>query len=90
VTIAGKCGVPATAKSVAVNLTAVAPTSLGNLRLFPAGTAVPNTSTVNYAAGQTRANNAVVALGSGGQLTVYSGQGLGTADFVLDVTGYFQ
>lgn len=89
-TIAGRCGVPATAKAVALNVTATASTAAGNLRVYPSGAALPNTSTVNYSAGQTRANNALVALGSAGQLNVCTSQATGSVEFVLDVTGYFE
>jgi Calx-beta domain len=39
--VAGLCGVPLTAKSVVVNITAVAPTDAGDLRLYPAGLPAP-------------------------------------------------
>ena len=54
---------------------------------------VTQISTVNWAAsGQTRANNAVLALDVGGAVTVRSqvSPGNGTVQFVLDVDGYFQ
>jgi hypothetical protein len=73
-----------------VNLTVTQPTAGGNLRLYPAGQAAPPTSTLNYAAGQTRANNAVVGLGSSGALAVRCSQVEGTTHAVLDVTGYFE
>jgi hypothetical protein len=58
--------------------------------VYPGGTALPLASTVSYRMGITRANNAVVSLGAGGDVTVYCGQGGGTADLVVDVNGYFQ
>lgn len=89
-TIAGRCFVPMTAKSVAVNITVTEPTSLGHLTLFPSGTTPPLASTINFQAGQTRANNAILPLGSGGTISVVSGQPTGTVHFILDVNGYFQ
>jgi hypothetical protein len=89
-TLAGRCGVPASATAVAVNLTVTQATSQGNLRLYPAGGPAPSTSTLNYAAGQTRANNAVVGLSPGGALAIRCNQGSGTAHAILDVTGYFE
>jgi hypothetical protein len=50
---------------------------------------VPTASTINYSAGLTRANNAIVPLGVSGDLAVYSGQGAGTVHVILDVNGYF-
>jgi hypothetical protein len=78
------------AKSVAVNVTVTEPASQGYLTLFPSGTTPPLASTINFRAGQTRANNAILPLGSGGTISVFSGQPTGTVHFILDVTGYFQ
>jgi hypothetical protein len=85
----GPCGVPATAQAVSLNITVTQPTQAGNVRLFPAGGAVPITSTLNYAAGQTRANNAVIGLGDGGELTVRCAPA-GSTHLILDVNGYFE
>jgi len=68
----------------------ISSTAPGNLRVYPGGTPVPASSTLNYAAGQTRANNATVSLGPAGDVAVYCGQAAGTADFILDVNGYFE
>jgi uncharacterized repeat protein (TIGR01451 family) len=87
--VAGKCEVPSSAKAVSLNLTGTASTAQGNLRLFPAGESTPLVSTLNYTAGLTRANNAVVALGPDGQISVLCSPS-GTTHVVLDVNGYFQ
>jgi Calx-beta domain len=88
--LAGRCGVPASARSVAVNLTVTGPTTRGNLRLYPADQALPSTSTLNYTPGLTRANNAVVALSPSGALAVRCSQASGSVHVILDVTGYFE
>lgn len=78
---------------MAVNATVAQPTRGGHLQIHPAGQPVPDTSTINFNAGQTRANNAVLTLGTSAGLTVvpavFSGSG-GTAHLVLDVVGYFE
>ena len=89
-TLAGTCDIPASARAVAVNLTVTGATAPGNLRLYPADQAVPSTSTLNYVAGQTRANNAIVGLSASGALAVRCSQATGTAHVILDVTGYFE
>lgn len=89
-TIVGACGIPATAKAISVNLAVTGSTGAGNLRLHPGGAAVPLAASINYAAGQTRANNSVVPLNPSGQLGVFCAQGAGTAHLILDVNGYFQ
>lgn len=61
------------------------PCNAGHLRLFPSGTPLPLVSTVNCTQGQTRANNAVVAVGTSGGISVYCGQSAGTAHVIVDV-----
>jgi hypothetical protein len=88
--IAGTCGIPATAKAISVNIAVTEPTGLGNLRLHASDTSVPLVASINYAAGQTRANNAVVVLSPSGELGVFCAQSSGTVHLILDVNGYFQ
>jgi len=90
VTIAGHCEFPTTAVAVSLNVTVTAPTAQGHLRLFPSGAALPLVSTINYVAGQTRANNAVTPLGAAVALAVYVNQGSGSVHVIIDVNGYFE
>lgn len=90
----GVCGVPATARSVSVNVTITGPTGGGFLTFYPANQPVPSTSTINFTAGQTRANDAVVtlAIDGAGTFAVYpyvSGLN-GIVDLIVDVNGYFE
>jgi hypothetical protein len=91
--LTGLCGVPATAKSLSVNLTVTQPAALGFLSLLPGDDKLlaPGTSAINFAAGQTRANNAVplLAYDGSGSLKVING-GSGSVHFILDVNGYFE
>ena len=89
-TLLGRCGVPPGAIALSVNATVIQPASAGFLTLYPGGTAAPLASSLNYRAGQIRANNAVLTLGPGDNLAVHCGQPTGTTHFVLDVNGYFQ
>jgi uncharacterized repeat protein (TIGR01451 family) len=88
--LAGECNIPSTARAVSLNLTVTGATTAGNLRLYPAGTAVPLASSVNFSVGQTRANNAVALLNDLGELAVQSSLVAGTVHLILDVNGYFQ
>jgi hypothetical protein len=88
-TVAGQCGVSATAKAVSLNLTVTEPTAAGNLGLYPAGTSAV-VSTINYVAKLTRANNTIVKLSDAGALTVRCAQPSGRTHFVLDVNGYYE
>lgn len=88
------CGVAADAKAVALNVTVTQSTYDGYLSVFPSGQALPVATTLNFRAGRTRANNAVIPLSyeGRGNVTVYVklAQPTGTADVILDVSGYFR
>lgn len=91
--LSGLCGVPATAKSLSLNLTVLMPTGQGNLRFGPGGEAIPSASAINFAAGETRANNAILKLaedGSGILRVLPFVAGGGTVDLILDVNGWFE
>jgi hypothetical protein len=88
--IVGRCGVPTRAKSVSLNVTVTGATADGHLRIYPAGSSLPPGSVINFGAGQTRANNAVILLNGAGELAVYVGQPAGEVHVILDVNGYFE
>ena len=84
----GRGGVPASGVSaVVLNVTATDPTSGGYLAVFPAGSSVPPTSNLNFAAGDTVSNRVVVPVGSGGAVSIFNG--LGQVHVVADVGGWF-
>lgn len=89
-TMAGQCAIPATARDVSVNLTLTDPSAAGFLTVFTADRKLPNASNLNYSAGQTRGNNAILTLSSSGEIRVYCSQSQGSAHLVLDVNGYFE
>jgi hypothetical protein len=87
----GACGVPASAEALAVNVTVTQPTALGHLTLFAGDQPPPPTSTINFAPGQTRANNAVVKVaGDGAGSFKIRATSLGTVHVIVDVVGYFE
>jgi uncharacterized protein YkwD len=92
VQVTGNAGVPAGATAVVANITVVGPTAEGHLRAWAAGTPVPNTSVVNYAPGQTKANGQIIALSPSGALSFESFTGAGTStnpvQVIIDVVGY--
>jgi glucose/arabinose dehydrogenase len=89
-TAGGACGIPATAKAVAVNVTVTGATSTGHVRLWPAGTPMTTASALNFTAGETKANNAIVSLGASGDFSVLAAFPSGTGDLVIDVVGWFE
>jgi uncharacterized repeat protein (TIGR01451 family) len=89
--LSGLCGLPAGATAVALNITVTAATALGNLRVFPADQPMPLASTINFAAGQTRANNAVVPASASGTVAIrVRNDAPGEVHLIVDVTGYFE
>jgi hypothetical protein len=89
--LAGHCNVPSTAKAVSLNITVTQPGGAGNLRLFPGGLSLPLVSTLNYLAGQTRANNEVIPLNARGEIAAFPDQAAGTTvQVIIDVNGYFE
>jgi hypothetical protein len=89
-TLAGVCGIPATASAITGTLTVTSAAAAGNLRVFPAGVAMPLASTINYRPGQTRANSGTFPLSATGQLAIRVDQASGSVHTILDVTGYLE
>jgi streptogramin lyase len=87
-TASGHCGIPEGAHALVANITAVNPQTTGWLALYAAAQPWPGVSTMNYRAGRTRANNAIVPLFNGG-MSIYNGGDL-SVHFIIDVTGYFK
>ncbi|HWL43369.1 MAG TPA: hypothetical protein VNQ73_10535 [Ilumatobacter sp.] len=69
---------------MAVNLTAANPDAAGHLTAYPCEAPRPATSSVNYLAGEVRANNAIVAT-PGGRLCVYTHT---ATDVIVDLSAY--
>jgi hypothetical protein len=77
---------------VSLNATVVSATNSGDVRIYPRHSALPTVSTLNFRAGNTRANNAIAALSADGGIAVQADfpTGYDTTHFLLDVNGYFQ
>jgi hypothetical protein len=74
--------------AVAVALTVTSQTAPGVLIAFPAGTPVPDTSTVNFTATGVVTNNAIVPVGPSGAIAIDNGS-VGSVQLIVDITGYF-
>lgn len=83
-----ECGVPVTAAAVVVNITAIAPAGPGFLTAYPAGSARPPSSSLNYHSNDVRANEVAVPLSqeTTPRITLYSNN---SVDVAVDVVGYF-
>ncbi len=75
---------PSGSTAVAVNLTAVEPSAGGFLTAYPCDVDRPETSSLNFGAGETRPNNAIVAVSQGGLLCVYAQV---STDIIVDLAG---
>ncbi len=86
--VAGAGGVPPTGvAAVVMNLTGTNTTAAGFLTAWPTGGARQTTSSLNFVAGQSVPNLAVVPLGAGGKVSIYNFDG--TTDVLADVVGYY-
>jgi hypothetical protein len=85
--VGGAGSVPVNATAAILNVTAVDSSAAGFFTVFPTGAALPTASNLNWLAGETVPNLVSVELGTGGSVTIYNG--LGTADAVVDLQGYF-
>lgn len=65
--------------------------SSGSLSLYPAGAAsAPVSTSLQFSAATTRANNAVLLLAADGTGFKVLNSSAGSAHFILDVNGYFE
>jgi hypothetical protein len=88
--VAGAFGIPATGvKAVAGNVTVVRPTARGYVFVGPNPTSSPTSSTINFPAGDTRANNFIVPVANDGTISAVMIGGTGSTDLIIDISGYF-
>lgn len=74
--------------ALVLNVTAVGPSGAGFLTAYPAGSAVPQTSNLNFTPGQTVPNLVTVPVGDLDGVTITNPHG--SVDVVVDVLGYYQ
>ncbi|MDH4146029.1 MAG: hypothetical protein OEY23_12785, partial [Acidimicrobiia bacterium] len=79
--------VPAGAKAVAVNVTAVAPSEDTYVTAWPGVGPKPDASAVNAVGGRTVANAMVLGLDNAGRMSLYNHAG--ATDVLVDVLGWF-
>jgi hypothetical protein len=85
ITVVGRGGVSASASSVMLNVTAVAPSGPGFVTVFPCGSPLPTASNVNYSAGQVVPNAVLAKVGAGGAVCVFTPT---DTDLIIDVNGF--
>jgi Chaperone of endosialidase len=85
--LSGQCGIPSSASAVSLNITVTNTQGPGFIKIYPQGGTQPTVSTLNYVAGETVANAAVVPLGTAGGITVVAG--VSGTDLIIDTNGYY-
>jgi hypothetical protein len=89
--LVGACGVPNGAVALAVNVTVTQPAGPGFLRIYPGDVGLPLASLINFSAGQTRTNNAILVAPANAAAGIkVSNDSLGQVHLIVDVNGYFQ
>jgi hypothetical protein len=78
--------VSSSAVAVAVNVTVTGPAGTGYVSAYPCGRPVPLASNVNFVAGQTVPNSAVVSLGANRSICFYSSA---RTQLIVDLSGVF-
>ena len=74
--------------AVSLNLTAVDATANGVITAYPVGESLPSVSNLNYPAGGTIANMAIVPLGLNNEIVLHN-NGSAPVDLIADAFGYF-
>jgi hypothetical protein len=86
VKVAGVSGVPANARAVMLNVTAVTPTSWGWLTVWPSNLKQPGASNLNWPGGTNVPNMVMVGVAPDGTISIYND--LGDTQVLVDVFGY--
>ncbi|WP_285245284.1 S8 family peptidase [Pseudarthrobacter sp. fls2-241-R2A-127] len=89
VSVTGRGGIPTTGVSaVAVNVTATAPTSFGNITVHAGGTPTPGTSNLNFTTDQTTPNLVITPVAADGTIAL-TNNSAGTVQLIADTFGYY-
>jgi hypothetical protein len=87
--VTGQGGVPASGvTAVVLNVTVTAPQRAGFVTAYAGGTSRPTASNVNFVAGQTVPNLAVVPVGADGTVSLFNSSA-GSVQLIADVVGYY-
>lgn len=80
-------GIPSGVDAYSLNVTVTNTLGPGFILIYPQGGAQPTVSTLNYVAGDTLANSAIVPAGTNGGVTVIAG--VSGTNLIIDINGYF-
>ncbi|MEU7725796.1 hypothetical protein AB0B78_11205 [Streptomyces sp. NPDC040724] len=88
VKVGGNSGIPAGVTAVALNITATGAAADGHIAAYASGSEQPATSNVNFTAGRSVPNLAIVPVGADGYVELVN-RSPGSVNLIADVTGYF-
>ena len=89
VQVAGDGSIPLTGvAAVVANVTVVGAPSGGYLSIYPDGEIRPSISNLNFTAGETASNMAVITVATDGKIDIYS-SAKGATNIVIDVLGWY-
>ena len=83
--VGGRAGVPASATSAMLNVTATESEADGFVTVFPCGSPRPTASSLNLRAGATVPNAVLAKIGEGGRVCLFTSS---TTHLVVDVSGF--
>jgi hypothetical protein len=84
--VATRHGIPGSADTATVNVTATGTVDAGFLIIWPCNEPQPTTSNLNYEAGATIANTSISKLGTAGDVCIYTSA---ATHLIVDVNGYY-
>ena len=80
--------VPADAKAVVLNMTAVDPSETGFITVYPKGQILPVASNLNFTPGRTVPNQVIATVGDGGSISIYNKAG--SVHLIADLVGWYR
>jgi hypothetical protein len=83
--VTGRAGVPGSATTVSLNVTATEAQGPGFVTVFPCGQPVPTASNLNFVAGDTVPNAVITKLGDGGRVCLFT---YAPTHLIVDVNGW--
>ena len=85
--VTGRAGVPNDATAVVLNITSADARGTGFVSAYPCGTSRPNASNLNYGVGAPIANSAIVKVGTGGKVCLFTADS--DTELIVDINGWF-
>jgi hypothetical protein len=85
--VTGRVGVPSDAQTVVLNVTGTDSTAAGYVTVWPCGETRPNASNLNLGTKDTAANMAIVKVGAGGKVCLFTERG---THLIADLAGFLR